>query len=141
MHTVFRIQDIAMMSGNTQLFEVKLSLTTDDDTDLRKLTDHIRKETSSSDAGWFRMGSLLLKMGKPSKAKEIYEILLEQCTDQEERAQIYNNIDSVYSKMGDYAKTLSFYEHAVKILQQTLPPDHPVLQICRGNLETVKKKL
>ena len=45
MHTVFRIGEITPMDGNNRLFQVKLTLTSDNDTDLRVLTDRIREET------------------------------------------------------------------------------------------------
>ena len=109
---MFRIQDITMMGVTDRLFEVKLSLTSDDDQELRKLTNRVREETSACGKGWFRMGFLLLKMGQSSKAKEIYEILLEQSSDPNERGQIYNKIGLVYSMMGDYAKALSCNEKA-----------------------------
>ena len=47
MHTVFRIGEITPMDGNNRLFQVKLTLTSDNDKDLRVLTNHIREETVS----------------------------------------------------------------------------------------------
>jgi hypothetical protein len=43
-HIVFRICDIKPMDENHRLFQVDLTLTTDNDKDLRVLTDHIREE-------------------------------------------------------------------------------------------------
>ena len=134
MHTVFRIQDITMMGVTDRLFEVKLSLTSDDDQELRKLTNRVREETSAPGKGWFRMGFLLLKMGQSSKAKEIYEILLEQSSDPNERGQIYNKIGLVYSMMGDYAKALSCNEKHLEISKQSLPSNHHDLGTSYNNI-------
>jgi hypothetical protein len=42
MHTVFRIGKIQSMNEDHRLFQVNLTLTGEDDKDLRALTDHIR---------------------------------------------------------------------------------------------------
>jgi hypothetical protein len=81
MHTVFRINDIKPRSENNRLFEVNLTLTDDNDQDLRVLTDHIREESSSTNEGWERLGSVLIKMGRSDKAQEVYEVLLDQTTN------------------------------------------------------------
>ncbi|CAF4046177.1 unnamed protein product, partial [Rotaria sp. Silwood1] len=54
MNTIFRIGDIRKIDSNRSLYEVDLKLTSDDDQQLRRLTDHIREE-SSGGTGWHRM--------------------------------------------------------------------------------------
>src|ERR1700733_5493915 len=80
MHTVFRIGEITPMGENPRLFQVKLLLTSDNDQDLRQLTDHIRKETYPEEEGWYRLGMLLIRMGQPQNAEQVYNILLKQTT-------------------------------------------------------------
>ncbi len=44
---------------------------------------------------------------------------------------------SVYVKMGDYSKALSYYEKALEIKEKILPPNHPSLAIsytCHGSV-------
>ena len=77
MHTVFRIRDIKSIGENRCLYQVDLTLTSDNDKDLRVLTDRIRKETEES-TGWDQLGKLLLKLGQAEKALQVYVILLEQ---------------------------------------------------------------
>ena len=91
MHTVFRIGEITPMDGNSRLFQVKLILTSDNDKDLRALTDRIREETSPNSTGWYRLGSVLRKMGQSDKAQQVYEILLEQTT-MSWRKQIFTHV-------------------------------------------------
>jgi hypothetical protein len=43
--------------------------------------------------------------------------------------------------MNDYAKALSYYKHALDILQRSLPSNHPHLQSVKDSIEFVKKKL
>ncbi|CAF1026569.1 unnamed protein product [Adineta steineri] len=76
MHTVFRVKAIKQIGNKTQVYQVELELTSDDDQQLRLLTDRIRKETSGS-TGWKRLGNLLIKIGQFNKAEELYNVLLE----------------------------------------------------------------
>ena len=48
MHSVFRIRDIKSMDGNDRLYQVDLALTSDDDKDLRALTDRFDEEMKES---------------------------------------------------------------------------------------------
>jgi hypothetical protein len=50
-------------------------------------------------------------------------------------------IGLVYEKMGNYSKARSCYERGVDIGQQSLPKNHPHLQLNRKKLELSKKKL
>ncbi|CAF1351267.1 unnamed protein product [Adineta steineri] len=84
MHTVFRVGAIKQIGNNNQLYQVELQLTSDDDQQLRLLTDRIREEASSS-TGWLRLGKLLLKIGQFNKAEELYSVLLEQTSDEGEK--------------------------------------------------------
>ncbi|CAF4842487.1 unnamed protein product, partial [Rotaria sp. Silwood2] len=58
MHSVFRIGEVRQIDQESPLYEVHLKLTSDDDEQLRQLTDYIRGEVAGS--GWYRMGKLLL---------------------------------------------------------------------------------
>ncbi|CAF4354347.1 unnamed protein product, partial [Adineta steineri] len=51
MHTIFRIEDIKSLHGNNHLYQVNLTLTHDNDEDLRTLSDQIREETFSDEEG------------------------------------------------------------------------------------------
>jgi tetratricopeptide (TPR) repeat protein len=134
MHTVFRIDDIKPMDGNKRLFEVNLTLTGDNDQDLRALTDRIREETFPDSEGWYRLGSVLLKMGQSDKAQEVYEVLLEQTTNESEKGPIYHQLGTVKDDQGEYQEAITFYEKAVAILQQSLPPNPPDLAKSYNNI-------
>ncbi|CAF4356724.1 unnamed protein product, partial [Rotaria sordida] len=54
MHTVFRIGEVRQLDKENPLYQVDLKLTSDDDQQLRQLTDRIREE-SSGGTGWHRM--------------------------------------------------------------------------------------
>ncbi|CAF1021556.1 unnamed protein product [Adineta steineri] len=127
MHTIFRIGDIKSMDENNHLYQVNLTLTNENDEDLRTLTDHIRQETFPEKEGWYRLGLLLIKMGQFIKAQEVYEALLHQATHESDKASIYYQLGRIKRNQGEYQKALSYYEKTLAIRQQSLPSDHPDL--------------
>ncbi|CAF4174857.1 unnamed protein product, partial [Adineta steineri] len=124
MHTVFRIEDIHPVNGNNYLYQVNLTLTNDNDKDLRILTDQIRQETFPDSKGWYRLGLLLIKMGQFTKAQEIYQVLLHQTTNESNKAPIYYQLGWIKYNQGEYQEALSSHEKALKIRQQSLPSNH-----------------
>ncbi|CAF1502717.1 unnamed protein product [Adineta steineri] len=137
MHTVFRIGDIKPVDGNNHLYQVNLTLTSDNDQHLRNLSDQIRKETFPDIEGWYRLGSLLNKMGQLNKAQEVYEVLLHQTTDESDKASIYIQLGSIKHNQGEYQKALSSHEKALLIRQQLLPSDHSNLAMSYNNIGSV----
>ncbi|CAF4083555.1 unnamed protein product [Adineta steineri] len=127
MHSVFRVQDIKQMGGNNRLYEVILTLTADNDPELSRLTDYIGKESSPNEEGWHRLGSVLQKMGQFDKAEDIYQVLLDQTNDDEEKASVYHQLGSIKDDQGKYGEALTFYEKSLAIHQKTLPSNHPDL--------------
>jgi tetratricopeptide (TPR) repeat protein len=136
MHSVFRIRDIKSIGENDRLYQVDLTLTNDNDRDLRALTDRMEEELKGS-TGWDRLGSLLIKMKQSEKAKQVYEILLQQTTDQRERATFYNHLGLAKYNQGEYKEALALYEKSLAIKQQSLPPNHPDLASSYGNIGLV----
>ncbi|CAF3297750.1 unnamed protein product [Rotaria socialis] len=163
MHTVFRIGEIEQIEENNRLWQVKLAVTSDNDPQLCTLTERIRQELGDS-AGWSRLGILLGKLGQSDKAEEVYQMLLDQETNDSEKATLYNNlgfskclqaneiqqrslpanhpdlaasynlIGLVYGHMGEYSKALSFYEKANEIWQKSSSPSHPDLATSYSNI-------
>ena len=72
MHTVFRIDDIKPMSENLRLFQVELTLTSEDDKNLVLLTNHIRQETFPHLSGCTDWVQCFIN-GLLRKAQRIYE--------------------------------------------------------------------
>ena len=102
-------------------------MTKDNDPDLCILTDRIREETFPNSKGWYRLGPMLLKMGQYKKAEEVDQILLKQATTEKEKALMYHNIGWTKVKQGEYEEAILYYEKALAIQQQSLPPNHPDL--------------
>jgi tetratricopeptide (TPR) repeat protein len=141
MHTVFRIGNITPMLENHRLFRVELTLTADNDKDLRRLTDRIREETFPNSTGWYRLGLVLLQMGEPQRAQRVYKILLEQRTEESTKAPIYHQLGLIKNRLGEYQEAIRFYEKALAIYQQSLPPNHPALAASYNNIGSVYAKM
>ncbi|CAF0750143.1 unnamed protein product [Adineta steineri] len=137
MHSVFRIQDINQMGENNRLYEVHLVLTTDNDPELSRLNDYIRKESFPNNEGWYRLGSVLYKIGQFDKAEDIYQVLLDQAKDDKNRAHIYSQLGSIKKDQGKYGEALTFHKQSLAICQKTLSPNHPDLAMSYNNIGIV----
>ena len=102
-------------------FEINLTLTNDNDQDLRRLTDRIRAETISDIGGWFRLGLILLKMGEFDKAEQLYQILLEQTNDEGDKSALYNQLGCAKHNQREYDEAIIYYEKAFEIGKKFLP--------------------
>ncbi|CAF1445965.1 unnamed protein product [Adineta steineri] len=136
MHTVFRVNAIKQMDKKDQLYQVELELTSDDDEQLRVLTDRIREEAGGG-TGWQRLGNLLLRIGQFNKAEELCNVLLEQTSDESKKAHYYNQLGCVKQDQGDYEKAIWYYEQGLEIKQKTLPSNHPSFATSYNNIGTV----
>ncbi|CAF3043505.1 unnamed protein product [Rotaria sp. Silwood2] len=110
-HTIFRIDHIKQIDDDhtDRLWEAHLNLEGNDNNELNTLTAHIREELTW-DTGWSRLGQILITLGESSKAKQIYEILLEAASSDDERANYSHRLGIVYNDMGEHSKALLSYE-------------------------------
>lgn len=127
MNTIFRIGEIKPMDEHPCLFHVNLTIIGDNDNDLRMVTDRIPKETFPREKGWQRLVLILNKMGQSTKAQEVFEVLLEQTTDDDENARICEQLGLTKYDQEKYQEALGFYEKCLQIRQKSLPSNHPDL--------------
>jgi tetratricopeptide (TPR) repeat protein len=140
MHTVFRVVQITPIDNKSQLYQVDLKLTGDDDQELRTLTEHIRDEVAGEN-GWQQLGRLLLKIGQFDKAEDLYNVLLDQATNENEKAIYYNQLGYIQYSQGDYGKAICYYEKALQIYQKFLHPNHSDLATSYNNLGLAHDKM
>ena len=134
MQTVFRIGNITSMGGNPRLFEVELTLTSNNDKELRELTDYIREETFIHMEGWYRLSLVLFKMGQFQKCEEVCQILLEQTINESDKASIYNQLGIAKENQGRYKEAITFYEIAVELYKKNLPSNNINLAASYNNI-------
>jgi tetratricopeptide (TPR) repeat protein len=137
MHSVFRIGQVKQIDKNDRLWQVDLILTGDNDPQLCALTERMREETFSGSEGWHRLGKLMIKLGQFNKAEELYDILLQQTTDDDEKAHLFHQLGWIKDDQGKYEEAVGFYEKALEIKQKTLPANHPSLATSYNNIGLV----
>ncbi|CAF1513268.1 unnamed protein product [Rotaria sp. Silwood1] len=133
-HAIFRIDRIERIHDNhcDRLYEVNLTIVGNDNHELNTLTAHIRKDLGGR-IGWSRLGFILIKVGEPAKAEQLYQILLTKASSDEDRAEYNDQLAWVYKNMGEYLKSILFLEQALDIKKKTLPPNHPSLAAFYNN--------
>jgi tetratricopeptide (TPR) repeat protein len=136
MHTVFRIGEITQIDENTRLWQVKLTMTSDDDPQLSKLTALMQKDTAGT-TGWRRLGQLLIKAGNFDKVEEVYRMLLDQAEGDTDRAHIYHQLGYAKDHQGDYQQAILFCEKTLEICQKNFPPNHPHVASSYNNIAAV----
>jgi tetratricopeptide (TPR) repeat protein len=136
MHSVFRIEQVKQLDGNHRLWQVDLTLTSDNDPQLHELTKRIQEETRGS-KGWHQLGQLMVQLGQFNQAEELYEILLKQTTDEGEKAHLYHMLGMIKNHQGEYGKANQFYEKSTKINQKILSPTDPDLTASYNNIGLV----
>jgi tetratricopeptide (TPR) repeat protein len=134
MHSVFRIGQVKQLDANNRLWQVDLTLTSDNDPQLHALTEQLQEEISSSYKGWYRLGMLLIKLCHFNKAEELHEILLKQTTDEGEKAYLYHMLGMIKKGHGEYAEAIEFYEKSIKIKQKIVSPTDPNLTASYNNI-------
>ena len=130
MNTIFRIDGIREEEDG--LFHVNLVMARNDDSQLRQLTDYMRREVSVL-SGLQRLGSLMIDMGEWSKAKDIYETLLQEKAD----PCIIQQLGFIAHQMNDLDAALEHYRHALTIFSTSLSPNDPELATIYSNIGCV----
>jgi tetratricopeptide (TPR) repeat protein len=143
MHSIFHIGEIKNINENKRLWEVNLTLVSDNDPQLCALTEHIREETYSHAKGWSRLSDLSIKLNQFERAQQIFEMMVTQTCDSE-KAGIYHKLGMIKGKQGKYAEAISFYKQSIEINQKILLPTHPDLcsaYSCLGQMYEKTDKL
>ena len=138
MHSIFRIGHMKQIdSNNGRLWQVELTLTSNNDPQLHALTAQIREETHPHKKGWDRLAELLVTLGQFNKARQLCELMLAQTSNDRDTANIYHMLGMVNGHLGKYTEAITFYKKSNKILQKILPPTHSDLASSYNNIGNV----
>lgn len=140
MHTVFRINRLSKVDGQNELYRVELQLTADNDEQLCKLTEFVRKDVVG-DNGWERLGNLLLRICQFSKAEDLYKMLIEQTSNELSKANYYNQLGYIKSQQGDYETALDYHKKGLAIKEKKLSPNHRSVAKTYNNIGAVYHKM
>ncbi|CAF3884087.1 unnamed protein product [Rotaria sordida] len=137
MHTVFRVHQIEEMEHDgIKFWRVKLSLTNaSDDQQLSTLIESMREEITGT--GWQKMGFLLWKLGENNKAEQLYNMLLNEASNESDKSDCYHCLGMITSDLGQYNEAIEFYQKSLDIKEKTLPPNHLHLASSYNNIGMV----
>ncbi|CAF1295657.1 unnamed protein product [Adineta steineri] len=121
MHTVFRVRDIQQSIRNNRLWEVQLTLTDDNDSELADLTKRMKEEIVGKQ--WYRMGQLVLQVGEFYQAEILYNELLKTASSDSDRADIYQRLAETKYWQGQYKEVILFSKKSLEISHSTLAKD------------------
>ena len=116
MQSVFRIGQMQRIEKDDRLWQVELTLTSNDDPQLQALTNSDKNKIERSPE-WFRLGELMIKMGQFSKAEQVYELLLNQSSDDRIKAEIFCLLGRAKDEQGKYAEAISAFKKSLEIVQ------------------------
>ncbi|CAF4285698.1 unnamed protein product, partial [Rotaria sordida] len=137
MHTVFRVHQIEEKKHDEiKFWRVKLTLTNaNDDQQLSTLIKRIRQEITGT--GWQQMGTLLRKLGENKKAEQLYNMLLNEASNENDESYCYHCLGMIKNGLGQYNEAIKFYQKSLDIKVKTLPPNDPVLASSYNNIGLV----
>ncbi|CAF5010037.1 unnamed protein product [Rotaria sp. Silwood1] len=137
-HAIFRIDRIEQIHDNhsDRLYKVTLTIVGNDNHELNTLTAHLRGESTWA-TGWARFGHILIKLGEPEKAQQLYQILIEKAPSDKDRAEYNHQLGWVSRHLGEYSKSLLYYEKSLDIYKKILSPNDPNLASSYNNIGNV----
>jgi tetratricopeptide (TPR) repeat protein len=140
MHTVFRICEVKQIDASKRLWQVKLTLTSDDDEDLRALTQRLSEETFPESDGWQRLSSFLFKIGRPEKAEQILEVSLKYTHNQHKRTVLKHQLGWANDCQGKDHEAIRCFEESIAAMEKTRSADDPELASSYNGLANVYNK-
>ena len=140
MHTIFRIGEINKAHDTKPIYRVELKLASDDDQQLRALTECMREEIGCG-TGWASLSALLVRIGHFDKAEELHKVLLDKISDNTQEAPYYNNLGYIKNEQGDHEEAIRCYEKALESYKKVLPSDNQSMANCYNNIGSVYESM
>ncbi|CAF1325016.1 unnamed protein product [Adineta ricciae] len=140
MHSLFRIDRIQSFDKDEKLFQVDLIQTTDDDPELLALTKRLEKEIGQH-SEWIQLGRLLIKIGQPKKAEELFLSLLEHPPNKHEEAEYFYQLGWIKDDQGEYSESIQYYQKSVFIREKICTPTDLSLASTYDNLGMVYNQI
>ena len=118
MHSIFRINEIKKLDGYDRIWQVHLTLTAENDPQLQTLTEHIRRLTYPEMHGWHRLGNLLYHLNQYDGARHVYEALLREANDNQQKRDIYMQLGSIHRIQRNFKEATDCFEKALTICER-----------------------
>ncbi|CAF1173538.1 unnamed protein product [Adineta ricciae] len=134
MHSIFRIRDIQPMDGNEKVYEVALSLTSDNDEELMVLTEQIRKESFPNADGWSRLSLVLADIAQPNIAERICQVLIDETPSEDSGIDVYNHLGNIKYQKGQYEEAITLFRKFLELRLMSSSPNHPDVATSYNNI-------
>ncbi|CAF1476619.1 unnamed protein product [Adineta ricciae] len=125
MHSIFRIRDVKPMDGNEKVYEVALSLTSDNDEEFMVLTEQIRKESFPNAEGWSRLSLVLADIAQSDIAERICRVLIDETPSEDSASHVYNHLGNIKCQKGQYEEAIPLFQKSLKLSLMSSSPNHP----------------
>ncbi|CAF1447003.1 unnamed protein product [Adineta ricciae] len=125
MHSIFRIRDVKPMDGNEKVYEVALSLTSDNDEELMVLTEQIRKESFPNAEGWSRLSLVLAAIAQSDIAERICRVLIDETPSEDSAIDVYNHLGTIKYQKGQYEEAITLFRKSLELRLMSSSPNHP----------------
>ena len=136
MPTVFRVEGIKPRAGNSRVWEVDLTLTSNTDQQLNRLLERIREEIEGS-TPLYRLGALLIRLGQFDKADEVFRKLSDDTPDPLEKAHLNYQRGQIAYNQGKNDQANAFYQRTLEVYQQKLGANHQNVATIYNNMGLV----
>lgn len=130
MHAVFRIEEVTKLDQLENVYEVKLTITKEDDPELKILSDCIKEEMVNA-KGWHGLAALLLRLGHPKRVEEFYKARLEDPSrDKNWDFYHYGQLGAAMSGQSKYREAIQFWEQSLSESEkQFSPTNHRIIAL------------
>ncbi|CAF1249325.1 unnamed protein product [Adineta ricciae] len=134
MHSIFRIRDVKPMDGNEKVYEVALSLTSDNDEELTALTEQIRKESFPNAEGWSRLTLVLANIAQSDIAERICRVLIDETPSEDSAIDVYNHLGNIKCQRGQYEEAITLFRKSLEVSLMSSSPNHPSVASSYNNI-------
>ncbi|CAF1417012.1 unnamed protein product, partial [Adineta ricciae] len=134
MHSIFRIRDVKPMDGNEKMYEVALSLTSDNDEELMVLTEQIRKESFPNAEGWSRLSLVLADIAQSDVAERICQVLIDETPSEDSTNRVYNHLGKIKCQKGQYEEAITLFQKSLELSLMSSSPNHPDVAVSYNNI-------
>ncbi|CAF1519446.1 unnamed protein product, partial [Adineta ricciae] len=124
MHSIFRIRDVKPMDGNEKVYEVALSLTSDNDKELMVLTEQIRKQSFPNAEGWSRLSLVLAAIAQSDIAERICRVLIDETPSEHSANHVYNHLGKIKCQRGQYEEAITLFRQSLELRLMSSSPNH-----------------
>ncbi|CAF0946905.1 unnamed protein product [Adineta ricciae] len=124
MHSIFRIRDVKPMDGNEKVYEVALSLTSDNDKELMVLTEQIRKESFPNAEGWSRLSLVLADIAQLDIAERICRVLIDETPSEDSATHVYNRLGKIKRQKGEYEEAITLFRKSLELHLMSSSQNH-----------------